>query len=220
MNRNSKKNGVFITFEGIEGCGKTTAIKYVAQYLKKMGHDVILTREPGGTKIGDRIRKILLSQKSSAMTPKAELMLYCASRAQHVEEIIFPAVHKGKIVLCDRFSDATLAYQGYARGLGVKEVKSLNKIACRGLEPDLTILLDVDVRTGLRRAMRRNDENNGWDEGRFERESEEFHNRVREGYLKLAQKEKKRIKIIDSTVGEKEMVYNAVKEVEKFIRKK
>src|SRR5512145_1232018 len=138
--------GLFITFEGIEGSGKSTQISLLRDHLIRMGRDVVLTREPGGTPIGDQVRKVLLDPANKALDPTAELMLYAASRAQHLREVIRPALASGAVVLCDRFSDATLAYQGYGRGLSVPVIEELDRIVTSGLKPDLTILFDIDAR--------------------------------------------------------------------------
>ncbi len=147
--------GCFITFEGIEGCGKTTQIKLLEQHLTEKGFKVLLTREPGGCPIADQIRAILLDAANSAMTPSAELLLYAAARSQHVEEVIKPALADDCIVLCDRFTDATVAYQGYGRGLDLDSIGYLNQLATSGLKPQLTILLDCPVEVGLKRALAR-----------------------------------------------------------------
>ena len=194
----------FITFEGIEGCGKTTQIRLLANTLKQAGEKVLLTREPGGCPISDKIRSILLDARNSEMTPKAELLLYAAARAQHVEEIIKPALNSGAIVLCDRFTDATVAYQGFGRGLDHGLIKSLNETATANCKPDLTILIDCPVETGLGRAIARIEAGTAADsshlrEERFERESLQFHQRVRDGYLSLATLDTDRFTVIDGT---------------------
>lgn len=194
--------GCFITFEGIEGCGKTTQIRLLEQHLASRGFKVLLTREPGGCPIADHIRAILLDAANSAMTPSAELLLYAAARAQHVEEVIRPALADDHIVLCDRFTDATVAYQGYGRGLDQVTIDSLNRLATSGIKPHLTLLLDCPVETGLKRALNRiNNISAGAREERFELESALFHQKVRDGYLDLAGKEKDRFVIIDGSSG-------------------
>jgi len=180
---------LFITLEGIEGCGKSTQIRILAETLRKTGRHVVVTREPGGCPISDAIRSVLLDSANKGMTPVAELLLYAAARAQHVEDVIRPALAEGKIVLCDRFSDATFAYQGGGRGLDTGLIRRLNNIATGGLAPDLTLLLDFSPEEGLKRARTRNSKNSGPDEGRFESESLDFHGRVRKGYLDLARTE-------------------------------
>ncbi|MFA4910699.1 MAG: dTMP kinase [Desulfobacteria bacterium] len=191
---------MFITFEGIEGCGKTTQIGLMGSFLDTKGLPYIMTREPGGTEIGEEIRKILLSSQNKDMSFTTELFLYVASRAQHIKEVIKPALANKKIVLCDRFSDATIAYQVYARGFDLKLVKKLNQLATSGLTPDITILFDCPVDVGLTRAMGRIcSEANQAREDRFEREDRNFHEKVREGYLKVAKKKNERIIVIDGT---------------------
>jgi dTMP kinase len=195
--------GRFITFEGIDGCGKTTQFRLLAQWLREQGRDVVETVEPGGTAIGQQIRKILLDPASAGLHPRAELLLYFASRAQNVDEIIRPALDAGRIVLCDRFTDSTLVYQGSGRGLDTNIVRDLDRIACRGLVPDLTFLIDIDLETSLQRAKRRN-ERVGPAESRIDEENVAFHERVREGYLALARAEPERIAVIEGSapIGE------------------
>ena len=191
---------MFITFEGIEGSGKTTQIGFLDEFLRKKGLPYMITREPGGTEIGEELRKILLSSKNAKMRPLTELFLYMATRAQHVQEIIKPALADGKIVICDRFSDASIAYQVYARGFDIRLVKQMNEIATSGLTVDITVLLDCPVDTGLMRAMERiSTQTDQGKEDRFEREEKSFHKKVREGYLKIAQEERKRVVVIDGT---------------------
>lgn len=206
--------GCFITFEGIEGCGKTTQIKLLEQHLTAHDYKVRLTREPGGCSIADKIRAILLDAANSAMTPSAELLLYAAARSQHVEEVIKPALAADYIVLCDRFTDATIAYQGYGRGLDLGAIDYLNQMATSGLRPQLTVLLDCPVEVGLNRAMARiNGMGTGSREERFELESTLFHQKVRDGYLKLAAAEPGRYLVIDGKNGveeTQEAVYKAV----------
>jgi dTMP kinase len=191
--------GTFVTFEGIEGSGKSTQIVLLANYLKSHGNRVVLTREPGGTPIGDQIRKILLDPANKAIDPAAELLLYAASRAQHLSEVILPALAAGSIVLCDRFSDATLAYQGYGRGLDRKMIRELDRIVTAGMRPDLTLLLDIDAAAGLARARGRNNSRGLEAEARFENEEIAFHERVRQGYLALAKQEPERIRVVDAS---------------------
>ena len=190
--------GAFITFEGIEGSGKSTQISRLLQYLTNSGRPATLTREPGGTPIGNQIRRILLDPASRLLDPTAELLLYAASRAQHLREVILPALDAGRIVLCDRFSDATLAYQGYGRGLSIATIRELDSIVTAGLRPRLTILLDIDAATGVGRARGRNTRQGLHGEARFENEELSFHNRVRDGYLALAKQETGRFRIIDA----------------------
>lgn len=184
---------MFITFEGPEGSGKTSQIQLLATHLQAQGHTVILTREPGGTIIGDEIRACLHNVKHTEMTAVAELLLYSASRAQHVGELIQPALAAGKIVLCDRFADSTIAYQGYGRGLNLQQLHTVTHIATSGLKPHLTILLDLEVRRGLERRLSGGEEMN-----RLDLESIKFHERVREGYHTLIQAEPDRWRIVDA----------------------
>ncbi|MFH1429077.1 MAG: dTMP kinase [Candidatus Margulisiibacteriota bacterium] len=186
------KRGVFITFEGPEGCGKSTQIHQLADYLRSQGRDVIVTREPGGTPVGQAIRDILLDKQNTALCDNTELLLFTADRAQHLFEVIKPALKAGKVVLCDRYSDSTIAYQMGGKGLPEELVMYLTQKFDTSLKPDLTILLDVEVSIGLKRATR-------FDADRFELEDTEFHQRVRSKYLSIADKEPKRVKIIDTT---------------------
>jgi dTMP kinase len=196
--------GFFITFEGIEGCGKTTQIRHLTARLEGKRLPFLLTREPGGTAIGDRIRQILLSSENSRMEPVTEFFLYVAARAQHVAQIVLPALRDGKTVLCDRFADATLAYQGNGRGLNLAWLEEIHERFLKGLKPDLTFLLDLPVEEGLRRAWKRM-ENQAVKEDRFEKEALAFHRRVREGYLLLARKEPKRIVVLDGMKDEQSL---------------
>lgn len=191
--------GYFITFEGVEGCGKTTQIKLLADLLSARDTGTVLTREPGGCPIADKIRTILLDAENRALSPLAELMLYAAARVQHVTEVISPALQEGKIVLCDRFCDATLAYQSFGRGLDRCIIDTLNLHACQGVSPDLTVLVDCDPAVGLERARRRIEATSGPREERFELEALAFHQRVRNGYLQLAADQPDRFLIIDGS---------------------
>ena len=187
------KRGVFISLEGIEGCGKSTQARILSDYVSELGYRVTLTREPGGTPIAEKIREMLLDRKNESMTSITELFLYLASRAQHVEQIIMPSLHEGKIVICERFSDATYVYQGFARGLDLQIIENLTQIATSGLEPDLTIVLDLEVEEGLLRAEKLK---NHLD--RLESQSADFHNKVRNGYLTIACKHPERVKVVDA----------------------
>lgn len=191
--------GFFITFEGVEGCGKTTQIKLLSEFLSASGINTVLTREPGGCPIADKIRTILLDAENKALSPLAELMLYAAARSQHVTEVITPALKAGGIVLCDRFCDATVAYQSFGRGLDRTVIDSLNLHACQGVSPDLTILVDCDPNVGLERARQRIEATKGPREERFELESLAFHQRVRTGYLHLAAHDPTRFMIINGS---------------------
>jgi dTMP kinase len=192
----TEKRGKFITFEGIDGCGKTTQLRLLAESLRAEGRDVVETVEPGGTEIGRLIRKILLDPASKELTPRAELLLYFASRAQNVAQVIRPALQRGAIVLCDRFTDSTLCYQGRGRGLDAELILDLDQIACAGLQPDLTFLIDIDVATSQERAHRRNERTTS-NETRLDNESAAFHDRVRKGYHALAQQNPGRFVVIN-----------------------
>jgi dTMP kinase len=201
---------MFITFEGIEGSGKSTQIKRLATWLEAKGRTVMLTREPGGSDLGLALRRILLDAANTGITPRAELFLYLADRAQHVRQVVRPALEQGKVVLCDRFTDSTVAYQGYGRGLDPQLLHSLNEGAVDGIWPDLTLLCDLPPEVGLVRARSRNEEQGASEsEGRFEAEELAFHHRVRDGYLKLAGLFPERIKIVDAT-GDEDAVFEAV----------
>lgn len=193
---------LFITFEGVEGSGKTTQIQRLKRYLIQKGIPCKVTREPGGCRIGEKIRKILLDPDHREMVPMSELLLYEAARAQHVKEVIEPFLKKGGIVLCDRFRDATLAYQGYGRKIDLKWIERLNHISSQGIKPDVTFLLDCPSDIGLKRALQRNRNLKQENEERFEKEKIQFHRWVRKGYLTIAKKEPCRVKVIDSRQGE------------------
>jgi dTMP kinase len=188
----------FISFEGIEGSGKSTQSRLFADYLLGKGHDVVHTAEPGGTDIGLKIRELLL-EPNNHMDALTELLLYYASRAQHVREVIIPAIRDNKIVITDRFTDSTVAYQGYARGLSMTVIQSLNDIVVPDVEPYLTFLLDTDVEEGLRRNR------NAKKEDRFELETVAFHERVRQGFHEIAGNEPERVKIIDASQSKEEV---------------
>mgnify|MGYP000847804217 CR=1 FL=1 len=191
--------GLFVTFEGIEGSGKTTQIELAGDYLDRRGIPFLRTEEPGGTALGVRLREILLNRGSFAIGPETELLLFAAARTQHVREVIAPALAAGKVVLCDRFADATEVYQGYARGLDMETVVFLNKLATMARQPDLTLLFDLPAETGLRRAQERIARLSGGPrEDRFEAEDLSFHRKVREGYLLLAHREAERFRVIDA----------------------
>ena len=204
--------GIFISFEGIEGTGKSTQAKLLYQWLFGKRYEVILTEEPGGTQIGLRIRELLLSVEHKGMTSLTELLLYNSSRAQHIHQVIIPAIRRGAVVITDRFSDSTVAYQGYGRGIDLNLIDSIDKIATGNMRPDLTLLLDLDVEIGLKR----NREINKTD--RLELEDLEFHRRVRSGYHEIAARERKRIKLIDASGGIEEIQDRIVGVVTDFIR--
>lgn len=182
--------GLFITFEGPDGCGKTTQMKLLAEYLEKKGEEVVLTREPGGKGLGEKVREILLNYDGE-VSDRCESFLFLADRAQNIDIIVNPAVKAGKIVLCDRHIDSTVAYQGYGRGLDIERINMLNNLATNGKKPDLTFVFDVDVETSMKRV--------GKEKDRMESAGIDFHNRVRQGYLELAKQEPNRIKVINAT---------------------
>ncbi|OGW58141.1 MAG: dTMP kinase [Nitrospirae bacterium RIFCSPLOW2_12_42_9] len=189
--------GIFITFEGIEGCGKTTQAHLLAGYLEEQGYKVLKTREPGGTEISEAVREILLSNDFVKMHPHTEVLLYLASRAQHISDKIKPALEKGMIVISDRFSDSTFVYQCYVRGIDYQIVEEMNSFTTEGISPDITFVLDLEPEEGLRRAVSRNQKHSR-KEDRMEKESLEFHQKVREGYLKMAERYPDRIHVISS----------------------
>ena len=197
---------MFITLEGIEGSGKTTQARYMVKFLQSQGHDCVMTREPGGTRIGKKIRAILLDPESKDMDPLAELLLYTADRAQHIKELVNPFLSAGKTVLCDRFYDATVAYQGFARGLDIGLINRLHGLILEDLKPDITFLLDLPPKVGLLRAWQqiKNGTRTGI-ETRFEEEKLLFHEKVRSGYLELARVEPDRFRVIDAS-GDKHHV--------------
>lgn len=206
--------GLFITLEGIDLSGKSTQVDKLASHLRERGFEVVVSREPGGPPISEKIREILLDPENWTMTPLTELLLYEASRAQHTAELIAPALEAGKWVISDRYGDASFAYQGYGRDLGGELVKKLNQLATGGLVPDLTIVLDLPPEEAARRSK-----SEGWKADRLERERTDFHRRVRQGYLKLAEAEPERVKILDGrgTVDEigdrvREVVDNLIRE--------
>lgn len=200
-----KRKGIFITLEGIDGCGKTTQARLLAKRLKQAGRRVLLTREPGGTRLGKRLRQILLHSESR-ISPEAELFLYLADRAQHVQEVIFPALHRGKIVISERFSDSTLAYQGAGRGLSRARVKALNQIAAAGLKPNLTILLDIPVRAAKERKA-----NHPLPADRFEKLEPGFHQRLAKEYRRLAAEEPRRIHLVKAAGSIEEVHQRVIK---------
>lgn len=193
------RNGLFITAEGIEGSGKTTQIQKLDRLIRASGQNCVLTKEPGGTALGERVRAILLDPQEEGMDPRAEFFLYCASRRQHVGELIRPSLERGAIVLCDRFTDASLAYQGFGRGLELDRLRSINDWATDATSPDVTLIFDVSENIGLERAKARNRDRDLHRESRFEGEDLRFHRRVREGYLTLAKENPERYIVIDAS---------------------
>lgn len=209
-------NGLFLTFEGVEGGGKSTQMRRLAARLRALGREVVENYEPGGTRIGKQIRRIVLGAEHLELSPTAELLLFFASRAQAVDELILPALKAGHIVLSDRFTDSTLAYQGVARGLGREVVMELDRIACRGLKPRLTLCFDVDIEVGLRRARARNQEGDTM-ETRLDDESISFHRRVRQAYHELAAREPDRVRLVDATGDLDQVEISAWRMVEPLI---
>lgn len=184
---------MFITLEGPEGSGKSSQLPLLAEFLRARGHDVICTREPGGTKIGDQIREVLVRMDNVELHPRTEILLFLSARAQLVEELVLPSLADGKIVICDRYGDSTLAYQGYGHGLDLEKLRMMLQFATNGLKPDLTILLDVDVMVGLKRKKAKDEWN------RLDAYEISFHERVREGYHQLAAQDPKRWRIVDAS---------------------
>lgn len=201
-----EKKGLFITFEGADGCGKTTQLNLLADYLKEKGHQVVITREPGAGEVGKKIRELVLHYDGE-VSPTCEAFLYLADRAQNTDIIVRPAKQEGKIVLCDRHTDSSVAFQGYGRGLDVDRIKMLNSIATSGLVPDLTLVFDVDVETAMSRVGQK------WD--RIEAEGAEFHEKVRQGFLEIAKHEPERVKVINS----KDSIENIFEQVKEIIEK-
>ena len=197
---------MFITLEGIEGCGKTTQINRLRTFFENRGQACVVTREPGGTAIGNDIRSILLNPSNKDLVPRAELLLYMADRAQHIESVVKPALARNKVVLCDRYFDATVVYQGYARGLGSDFICELHRLLLEDFKPDITLLLDLAPQIGLARAWKElNKGTRSGTESRFEEETINFHEKVRSGYLELARQEPERFRIIDAAADEKQV---------------
>lgn len=223
------RHGKFITFEGLDGTGKSTQMRKLAEKLRAAGHEVMETREPGGTATGEKIRRVLLDSKTEGLSPMAEMALMFGARAQHIAEVIQPALDRGQIVLCDRFTDSTEAYQGSGRKLGSDVVLNLHRILCGDLQPDLTIMLDSDPAKSVGRARNRNriatdraSKSSGKhaDENRFEQEDRTFFARVREGYMGIAAREPGRVVVVDAsgTPGETHMkIVDAVKKKLRFL---
>ena len=200
------RRGKFITFEGLDGTGKSTQMRKLATALRAAGHKVVETREPGGTATGEKIRRVLLDSSTEGLAPLAEMALMFASRAQHIAEVILPALERGQIVLCDRFTDSTEAYQGWGRKLGSAAVMELHRLLCGGLQPDLTILLESDPAMSVGRARRRNqraasggESKHHGDENRFEQQNRAFFARVRDGYQEIAAREPQRVMPVDAS---------------------
>lgn len=202
------QKGLFITFEGADGCGKTTQINLLKDYLENKGYSVLLTREPGGKGLGEKIREILLNY-DGMVADRCESFLFLADRAQNIEVIIKPAIEKGQIVLCDRHTDSSVAYQGYGRRLDIEQIKMLNNLATGGMQPDLTLVFDIDVETSMKRV--------GNEKDRMESSGKEFFNRVRNGYLELAKNEPNRMKVVDSTVSIDEIHQEVIKIIKQYL---
>lgn len=202
------QKGLFITFEGLDGCGKTSQIERAAEFLKSRGIDYIKTRDPGGTPLGCKIREILLNYDGN-IADMCELFLYLADRAQHIDEKIQPALNEGKVVLCDRYVDSTVAYQGYARGLNKEQIFELNSIVAKGLMPDLTFVFDVSLEVSASRVGDKKD--------RLESEGSDFHKKVKEGFLDLAEKFPERIKVINANQSIEEIAQQVQEHILKLI---
>jgi dTMP kinase len=210
---------MFITLEGIEGSGKTTQISRLVELFEDRGIECVTTRQPGGTLIGENIRSILLDPANSGLAPLAELLLYLADRAQHIHELIRPALKEGKTVVCDRYFDATLVYQGFARGLSIELIRQLHQLLFDDLKPDVTLLLDLSPQVGLKRAWQQlNSGERSGDESRFEGEAVAFHKKVRVGYLELARLEPERFRIIDAAQTQDRVFAAISKAVSSFFK--
>jgi len=215
------KRGILITFEGIDGCGKSTQMRLLERYLTERGHSVVSTREPGGTELGKKIRSALLDGGKGSVEPLAELLLYSADRAHHVRRVVMPALEEGRAVLSDRFYDATTVYQGYARGFDLALVNQLNELAAGGLKPDLTLVFDLEVELGLKRTYKRGDETSSEATApdRLDQEPMEFHERVRRAYLEIAAREPRRFRIISAAGSIEETFELMIKEVQKLLER-
>jgi len=206
--------GYFITFEGPDGAGKTTQIRLLNDYLRDKGWDTVLTREPGGTPLGEKIRSIILDVENKDMNPITEMLLYAAARAQHVSQIIRPALEQGKIVLCDRFVDSSIAYQGFGRGLGLAMVEGVNHYALQGIVPDMTLFFDIDPKKGLERSMIRH---RGMD--RLEEEKLDFHKKVYEGFIYLSKKYPERFHVIDANEEIEKIQKSVICKIEQLLKR-
>jgi len=198
------KQGRFLSFEGIEGCGKTTQIAILSEYLSKRSIPFTVTREPGGTAVGEGIRKILLNSETIHLTAASELLLFYASRSQNIAEKILPSLERGEVVICDRFYHASLAYQGYGRGIPLEFIHKLTDLVCGDHRPEITLLLDISPEIGLSRARARNEEKAS-NEGRFEKEDVDFYTKIRKGYLELAKQDPGHVKVIPADRGIEEI---------------
>ena len=202
------EKGLFITFEGADGCGKSTQMKLLKEYLLEKGYEIVETREPGGKGLGERIREILLNYDGE-VSDRCESFLFLADRAQNIDVIVKPAIEQGKIVLCDRHTDSSVAYQGYGRGLDIDEINRLNTLSTGGLKPDLTYVFDVDIETSMQRV--------GSEKDRMESAGTEFFNKVRQGYLELAKQEPERIRVIDSKNSVEKVFEDVLKEIQPLL---
>ncbi|MDE5832474.1 MAG: dTMP kinase [Desulfovibrio sp.] len=207
---------MFIAFEGIEGCGKTTVARMLAEWMIGRGLNPLQTREPGGSELGRELRRVLLDPSRPAISREAELFLFLADRAQHTRDIIRPALTTGRPVICDRFADSTVAYQGYGRGMNLAELEYLNKISTGDLWPDIVFLLDLPVALGLERVKKRLRATGESDEGRFDNETKEFHERIRSGFLEIAAKNPGRVKIIDASASPDEILDKCLSRLPRF----
>jgi dTMP kinase len=208
----------FITFEGIEGSGKSTQVDRAARFLEGRGVEVVRTREPGGTAIGNALRAALLDPDHGDMAPLTELLIVYAARAQHIEEVIQPALDDGKVVLCDRYEDSTMAYQGYGRGIPLETIKLLSSLTTTGVKPGLTFLLDLPVEEGLDRARRRNENGEAGGEERLDRETVEFHRRVREGYRTLAEDNPGRFRVLNALLARDKVAHRVGRDLSLFLK--
>ncbi|MCM3125908.1 dTMP kinase [Mesobacillus sp. AQ2] len=206
--------GIFITVEGPDGSGKTTIIQMLAEKLEKEGYEIVATREPGGIEIAEQIRQVILDPKNTAMDPRTEALLYAAARRQHLAEKVKPALERGKIVLCDRFVDSSLAYQGHARGLGIDEVYSINQFAIESMMPKMTLYFDVAPEVGLERINK----NKGREVNRLDLEKLEFHQKVREGYTMIAERFPERIVTIDASKELEEVYVQAEEKIKEILK--
>jgi dTMP kinase len=212
---------MFITLEGVEGSGKSTQIENIVAFLQVRGYECVTSREPGGTDIGAQIREVLLDPRNTDLDAAAELLLYTADRVQHIRSVIFPHLAAGRVVVCDRFFDATMVYQGYARGLDKKMIRSLHRLVCDDLQPDLTLLFDLEPHLGLQRAWRQiNSGGRTQAETRFEQEKLAFHQAVRDGYLDIARREPGRFRIIDADQSPQAVARSIEAELESVLPKK
>ena len=202
------KKGLFITFEGADGCGKSTQLDLLAKYLKSKGYEILITREPGAKGLGEKVREILLNYDGE-VCDRCESFLFLADRAQHIDMIINPAIEKGVIVLCDRHTDSSVAYQGYGRGLDIERIKMLNNLAVNGRFPDITLIFDIDIKTSMARV--------GSQKDRMESAGMEFFNRVRNGYLEIAKQEPERVKVLDAQKSVEDIHKDVVKLIEELL---